>query len=357
MNAKRHAHWALVESCRTDRGLRQRVVAYLGQLKDAERRGVKRAAEGKRKTPYQQLRLFGHDTKPEQEWAELDTANVRVDNQLDCGGPWLAVQLLVTLQLDTLFENVTPRGEESIPWAKMAVVLTISRLCNPSREPLIAKHYYRSTAMPVLLGVPADKVNQQRLYLALDRLLPRKETLEKHLKDRLGGLSDLEYDLLLYGVTSRYFEGQCEANPMAQRGYSQDNRSDCKRVCVGLVVSKCGMPLGYELFEGNRNDVKTWRDIVTNNRYSCWRDSSSLANLTCSRLAVSAVCRRVFRSSFAGSCGRLLSRVGRRYRSTLRPTTTRNLLRAPGAIGNRALPCGPRLTPRPRSRDVSTRLV
>ncbi len=262
-NGKRHAYWALVESYRTERGPRQRVVAYLGQLDDTERRGVKRAAECKNKPPSKQLRLFDHNAKPEPDWVEVDTANVRVENQLDFGGPWLAMELVHVVQLDTLFESLMPRGAEDIPWAAMASVLAICRLCNPSSELFIAEHYYQSTAMPELLGIPADKVNQQRLYRALDKLLPHKEALEKHLKQRLGSLFDLEYDLLLYDVTSTYFEGQCQANPMAQRGYSRDNRSDCKQVCIGLVVSKCGMPLGYEVFEGNRNDVKTWQEIVT----------------------------------------------------------------------------------------------
>jgi hypothetical protein len=262
-SGKRHADWALVESYRTDRGPRQRVVAYLGQLKDTQRRGVQRAAEGQRDTLYQQLRLFGHDAQPEPEWVEVDTANVRVENQLDFGGPWLARELIRTLELDKLFEGLMPRGEEDIPWAKMASVLAICRLCNPSSELFIAEHDYRGTAMPELLGIPTEKINQQRLYRALDKLLPHKAALEEHLQQRLGRLFGLEYDLLLYDVTSTYFEGQCEANPMAQRGDSRDNRSDCKQVCIGLVVSKCGMPLGYEVFEGNRNDVKTWREIVT----------------------------------------------------------------------------------------------
>jgi transposase len=262
-NGKRHAYWALVESYRTGRGPRQRVVAYLGQLKDAKRRGVKGAAEGNQKTPYQQLQLFGPDAQLEPEWVEIDTAHVRVENQLDFGGPWLAWELMRTLQLDKLFESVMPRGGEDIPWARMASVLAICRLCNPSSELFIAEHYYRNTALPELLGIPAEKINQQRLYRALDKLLPHKEALEKHLKQRLGSLFDLKYDLLLYDVTSTYFEGQCEGNPMAQRGYSRDKRPDCKQVCIGLVVSKCGMPLGYEVFEGNRNDVKTWREIVT----------------------------------------------------------------------------------------------
>jgi len=105
-------------------------------------------------------------------------------------------------------------------------------------------------------------VYDQRLYRALDNLLPHKEALEKHLKSRLGELFGLKYDLLLYDVTSTYFEGEAKANPMARRGYSRDKRSDCKQVCIGLVVSKCGMPLGYEVFDGNRTDVTTLKTIV-----------------------------------------------------------------------------------------------
>jgi transposase len=262
-NGKRHAYWALVESYRTDCGPRQRVVAYLGQLEDARRRGVKRAAEGQKKTPYQQLQLFAPEAQPDSAWVEVDTAKVRVENQLDFGGPWLARELIRVLELDKLFEGLLPRGGEDIPWAKMASVLAICRLCNPSSELFIAEHYYRSTAMPDLLGIPVEKINQQRLYRALDKLLPHKEALETHLKNRLGNLFDLQYDLLLYDVTSTYFEGQSEANPMAQRGYSRDHRPDCKQICIALVVSKCGMPLGYEVFAGNRNDVKTWQEIVT----------------------------------------------------------------------------------------------
>lgn len=262
-NGKKHAYWALVESYRTERGPRQRVVAYLGHLKPSKRLGVKQTAGGHGKTTFRQLQLFDSSNDPEAEWVEVDTTGVRVENELDFGGPWLALQLIKALKLDTLFAEMIPRGREEIPWSKMALVLVMCRLCHPSSELYIAEHYYPKTALSDLLGIPADKVYDQRLYRALDKLLPHKAALERHLKERLGTLFNLQYDLLLYDVTSTYFEGQCQANPMAQRGYSRDNRSDCKQVCIGLVVSKCGMPLGYEVFEGNRNDVKTWQQIVT----------------------------------------------------------------------------------------------
>ncbi len=261
-NGKKHAYWSLVESYRTGRGPRQRVVSYLGQLSEEERLGVKQTASGNKKQSYKQLHLFDEDNKPEPEWVEVDVANVTVERELDFGGPWLALQLIQKLRLDELFEQLMPEGREHIPWSKMALVLTICRLCKPSSELYIAEHYYRSTALADLLGIPPEKVYDKRLYRSLGKLLPHKEDIEKHLKQQLGELFGLEYDLLLYDVTSTYFEGQCLGNPMAQRGYSRDNRSDCKQVCIGLVVSKCGMPLGYEVFEGNRHDSKTWKEIV-----------------------------------------------------------------------------------------------
>jgi transposase len=259
----RQAYWALVESYRTERGPRQRTVAWLGKLKQSVRDGVKRAAEGEKASPYAQLQLFDHEDRPEPEWVEIDTANVRVENQLKFGGAWLALELIRRLQLDELLESVIPRGKEEIPWSKIAMILVVCRLCNPSSELHIAEHYYKSTALPELLGVPDEKIYDERLYRTLDKLLPHKKALEAHLKNRLGTLFNLDYDLLLYDVTSTYFEGLCEGNPQAQRGYSRDKRPDCKQVCIGLVVTRDGIPLGYEVFAGNRNDVTTWQEIVT----------------------------------------------------------------------------------------------
>ncbi len=120
-NGKRHAYWALVESHRTDRGPRQRIISYLGQLKEEERLGVKQAAGGNKHSAFKQLHLFDADNKPEPQWVEVDTANIRVENQLDFGGPWLALQLIHKLKLDELFDNVMPQGREDIPWSKMAL--------------------------------------------------------------------------------------------------------------------------------------------------------------------------------------------------------------------------------------------
>ena len=180
----------------------------------------------------------------------------------DFGGYWLGLEVSDRLDLIPLLERLLPEGREDIPWSMMAMTLVLMRLCEPSSELRIAEHLYERSTLADLLGIPADKVNDDRLYRALDRLLPYKIEMEKHLKERLGELFDLEYDLLLYDVTSTYFEGQCDRNEQAMRGYSRDHRPDCKQVCIALVVSREGLPLGYEVFDGNRTDVTTVEDIV-----------------------------------------------------------------------------------------------
>jgi transposase len=151
----------------------------------------------------------------------------------------------------------------------MAKVLILCRFCHPSSELHIAEHFYEKTALSDLLGIPCDRVNDDRLYRALDKLLPHKGDLEKHLKEKIGSLFKVDYDLYLYDVTSTYFEGQAKSNPLAKRGYSRDQRGDCKQVCIGLVVTRDGFPLGYEIFAGNRTDVTTVKEIIETmeNRY------------------------------------------------------------------------------------------
>lgn len=257
-DGKRHAYWTLVESVRTERGPRQRVVAYLGDMDESGCLGMQEAAQGE-ETSRQQY-LLKETVEPE--WVEVDVSQVRVENTRDFGGPWLGLALIKKLGLDSFLQEVMPSGREDIPWWAMAVVSIICRLCNPSSELHIAEHYYEKTALPELMGITKEKVYDQRLYRTLDALLPQKEALEIFLKKRLGELFSLDYDLLLYDVTSTYFEGKALDNPKAKQGYSRDHRPDCKQVCIGLVVSRCGMPFGYEVFDGNRSDVTTTEEVV-----------------------------------------------------------------------------------------------
>jgi transposase len=258
-DGKRHAYWALVKSERTAKGPRQKVVAYLGDLDEAGRLGVQQAADAASCSGQQAL----FDSPPAPRYVEVDLSAVRVEAIRSFGGPWLALQLIGRLGLKPLLDRLLPAGREDVPWSIMSLVLVICRLCDPSSELRIAEHGYEQSALGGLLGISSDKINDDRLYRALDKLLPHKQELEKHLKNRLGELFGLSYDLLLYDVTSTYFEGQAKSNDQAQRGYSRDSRGDCKQVCIGLVVSRCGMPLGYELFAGNKADVTTVKEIVS----------------------------------------------------------------------------------------------
>ena len=255
-DGKTHAYWALVESRRTARGPRQHIVAYLGEMDAAGRIGVKQAAEGRSS---QQVKLFD---ALEPEWVEVNVRAVRTERVRDFGDIWLAFELLKRLGLYEFFHHVMPVGRETIPWADLACVLTIARFCEPSSELHIAEHFYGHTALADLMGIPNDKVYDNRLYRALDQLLPHKQALEKHLKERFGELFNIQYDLLLYDVTSTYFEGNAANNAQAKHGYSRDKRPDCKQVCIALVVTKEGIPLGYEVFDGNRNDSTTVEEIV-----------------------------------------------------------------------------------------------
>ena len=252
-DGKRHAYWALVESHRTARGPRQRVVAWFGELDEHGRLAIRQG------NGYQSS-LFDNE---EPEWIEVDLKRIAVERTRKFGGPWLGLELLRKLGLDGFItETISGGGREDVPWAVMAMVLVLGRLCDPSSELHLAEQGYESSAMSELLGVPIDKVNDDRLYRALDRLLPHKEALENYLKEKLGELFPLDYDLLLYDVTSTYFEGEAARNDLAQRGYSRDHRPDCKQVNIALVVSRCGMPIGYEVFAGNRHDSKTVEKVV-----------------------------------------------------------------------------------------------
>jgi transposase len=243
------------------------VVAYLGELAPSQKSGwaqLGRVFSGKRKRRPDRS-LFDPprwDEPADDEPVLVSLKDIRLERLRDFGDVWLAWGVWRLLGLDGLLEDLMPPGREEVSWSQVAAVLVMARFCEPSSELHIETTWYRRTALEDLLGVPVEKIHTDRLYAGLDRLLPHKEAIEKHLKGRLGDLFDLKYDLLLYDITSTYFEGEAKANPLAQRGYSRDKRPDCPQVLIGLVVTDDGMPLGYEVFAGNRNDSTTLEEIV-----------------------------------------------------------------------------------------------
>ena len=267
-NGKPHTYWALAESYRTAKGSRQRVVAYLGELTSEEQDGWAKlgshlGGEGQGRRP--QLTLFDspHRDEPrDDEPLLVKLSSIRLERPRDFGDVWLAWGLWRMLGLDELLDKLIEPGREDVSWGAMAAILTLARFCEPSSELHIADTWYRRTALEELLGVTPEQVHTDRLYKALDQLLPHKEALEKHLRERLGELFELKCDLLLYDVTSTYFEGDLQGCPLAQRGYSRDSRPDRPQVCLGLVVTEEGFPLGYEVFAGNTHDSQTVQMVV-----------------------------------------------------------------------------------------------
>ena len=260
-NGKTHSYWRLVRSVRRGRRVVQETVAQLGELDE----------QGRARAGALALRITGREEQYElfeapagrSEPVAVRLDHIRLERARRFGDVWLGWRLWRALALDRFCEDRLVEGRERAPWPAIVAILVIARLCEPASELHIAEDWYRRTALDDLLGVPAERVNDDRLYRALDRLLPHKQALETHLKERLGALFDLDYELLLYDVTSTYFEGQAEGNGLACRGYSRDHRGDCKQVCIGLVVTRDGVPLGYEVFAGNRTDVTTVEEIVT----------------------------------------------------------------------------------------------
>jgi transposase len=262
-DGKAHVYWQLVRSVRDGRKVVQQTVAQLGEL-DGEGRAraeaLARSIAGREERHYQE-QLFDRSEPKEALAVKLDA--IRLERSRSFGAVWLGWFLWRGLKLDDLLSEILPSGRERVSWAKVIAILVIGRLCEPSSELHVAEGWYRTTALEDLIGVSTEQLYDERLYRALDRVLPYKETIEKHLVKRLGELFDLDYDLLLYDVTSTYFEGVADPE-IAQRGYSRDHRPDCVQINIALVVTREGIPLGYELFSGNTSDVTTVQQIVEN---------------------------------------------------------------------------------------------
>lgn len=263
-DGKSHTYWALIESIRTARGPRHRTVAYLGDVGPSARAGwseVRRLLDG---AAPETTSLFDRDVDSEQvpEHVEIKVGGVRVEKTREFGDVYLGLLLWRALRLHEFFEERIPKGREEVSWSAMAAILALARFCEPSSELHIEDTWYPRTALEDLLGVSSGQVNKDRLYRGLDVILPYKEAIERHLRERFQTMFDASYDLILYDVTSVYFEGEMEKNAQAQRGYSRDKRFDCKQVCIALLVTREGLPIGYEVFAGNRTDVTTVEEIV-----------------------------------------------------------------------------------------------
>lgn len=270
-----YSYWHLCRTVRTAGGPRQQVVASLGKLDQAELAGLRGGWDdlpallrGEAPPPrpltatLPGLEAPGTTDAAAPRWESADLRALRVERSRDFGECYLALSLWHRLKLDELLTELLPAGRESVAWAHAAALLTVARFCAQRSELGVAEHWYDTTALDDLLGIDTRLVNDDRLYRALDQLGAHKDALCGHLMTRYRQWFGVRFEFLLYDVTSTYFEGEAERNPQAQRGYSRDQRSGNKQVCIGLVCTPEGLPLSFEVFAGNRADVGTVEDIV-----------------------------------------------------------------------------------------------
>jgi len=262
-----YEYWSLVRTVRTARGPRHQHVAHLGKLDGAEQRAARSwqdldALLSGQPAPVQLELGQPAVTAAPQWWRSVDVRGVRVERVRQFGLVYLGLALWRRLRLHELLGGLLPAGQEEVGWDQIACVLTLARFGAQKSELSVAERWYADTALEDLLGVPLEKINDARLYRGLDELLAQKEPLCRHLLERYQSWFGVRFEFLLYDVTSTYLEGLAERNAKAARGYSRDHRPDCKQVCIGLVVTPEGLPIGYEVFAGNRTDVTTLPEMV-----------------------------------------------------------------------------------------------
>jgi len=265
-DGKAHTYWSLVETVRTPDGPRQRTLCYLGELNgSAQARWLKTIEVFNEQGESRQLKLFPADVEPPEDdpnVARVLLNKVRLERSRQFGNCYVGLELWKRLELDQFYEELVDEEAADVAWSRIAALLAINRLCEPSSELAVEERWYPATALDDLLGIAEGKVNDSRLYRCLDRLIPHKTKLERHLRQRYGELFAATFDVLLYDLTSSYVEGEAENNPMMRRGYSRDHRPDCKQVVIALIVNEDGFPLSYETFDGNRADVTTLETVI-----------------------------------------------------------------------------------------------
>ena len=266
-DGKRHVYYSLTESIRLSRRrVRQRRVLNLGELNTTQLEQWQRSIEVLEENGQRlQRRLFtdaesSAPAAPDVCEVLLGSLSVRRPRQF--GECWLGCRLFEELQLDQFFSAHLAHHRGPEDWAKVVELLSVNRLCAPGSELSVHERWFDRTAMDVLLEADPAIAGKDRLYRTLDKIVALKGPLEQHLAQRWAHLFNAQFDILLYDLTSTYFEGAAEGVPRAARGYSRDHRPDCRQIVLALVVTSDGFPLSYEVFDGNRNDVTTLDHIV-----------------------------------------------------------------------------------------------
>lgn len=267
-NGKLHRYWSVVEARRLACGRSsQRQVLYLGEINDSQQDAWRKTVEvfDEDQQVYRQLALFPADVTISPERANaisVKLTEMRLHRPRSFGDCWLGCLLWRELGLSEFWENRLKEDRGSVPWEKVLQLLAVNRLCDPGSEFAVHRQWFLRSAMDELLQVDYAVADKDRLYRVLDRILEHKEALFTQLVERWKSLFDAKFDVLLYDLTSTYFEGSCAQIPMAAHGYSRDGRSDCRQVVIALVVTTDGLPLAYEVLPGNTADKTTLKDFL-----------------------------------------------------------------------------------------------
>jgi len=267
-DGKDHRYFSVVENRRLPGGkTAQRTVLYLGEINDQQQAAWRKTLQvfDEAEQRFTTMSLFPDDRELPAD--AVDSAQVRLSG-LELRRPrvfgscWLACELWQQLGLDEFWQQRLPKGRETVGWEKVLRLLVVNRLLDPGSEFRVHRQWYVDSAMDELLESSFSVAEKDRLYRCLDRVLEHKQELFVFLKQRWADLFAADFEVLLYDLTSTYFEGEMEQNPKAKRGYSRDGRPDCPQLVIALVVTPDGFPLAYEVLNGNTADCTTLPDFL-----------------------------------------------------------------------------------------------
>jgi transposase len=269
-DGKEHIYYTLNESVRINKWrVVQRTILHLGELSTSQHHRWRHTIDViNERNDTQQMELLTEDEHQRRGCPEdpdvvaIRLSSMQVRNCREIGSCWVGVKLWEVLELDRFWTELLGELRGEVPWEKVAELLAVNRLCDPGSELSIHEKWYPKTGMSFLLDCDDRVAEKDRLYRCLDRLVKYKDDLESHLKCKWGELFKADFDVLLYDLTSTYFEGLMEEVPKAKRGYSRDHRPDCKQLVIALIVTPEGFPLSYEIFDGNTRDVTSLEKVM-----------------------------------------------------------------------------------------------
>jgi transposase len=267
-DGKSHRYFSVVENQRVagDRTT-QRTVLYLGEINDSQQSAWRRTLEvfDEEKQQTRNLSLFPDDREVPADTLDslqVDLTGLELRHPRPFGNCWLASELWRQLGLTEFWQERLPAGREDIGWEKVLRLLVVNRLLEPGSELRVHRHWFVESAMDALLETDFAVAGKDRLYRCLDRIVEHKQELFVHLKQKWAELFAADFEVLLYDLTSTYFEGEMEECGKAKRGYSRDSRPDCVQVVIALIVTPDGFPLAYEVMDGNTSEQKTLQPFL-----------------------------------------------------------------------------------------------